>query len=244
MGSERENRGASRPHSRLLRLLSTDDFTALQANLEEIEGRSGQVLYHPGDHVENVYFPCGQALVSFAVAVEEDRDVQAIMVGNEGAMGGIVSRGFLPAYSRVTVRLGGPLVRLSVRKLAEAQHQSPSLRQLFARYADCFVAQIFQSTACNAAHSVEQRAAKWIISAVEHSGGSEVRVTHEQLADFLGIGRTYTSRIIQQFRTSGLIETGRGTLIVRQIAALHQRSCKCNFWVKKHFEEVFTATDE
>ena len=92
-------------------------------------------------------------------------------------------------------------MRLPISKLEAAKAKSPTLRNIFARYADCMLAQIFQSTACNAIHSIEQRTAKWIISAMERTDGDNtVPLTHEQLATLLGVGRSYTSRVIQAFQ--------------------------------------------
>ena len=116
---------------------------------------------------------------------------------------------------------------------------SKTLRNVFARYADCMLAQIFQSTACNAIHSIEQRTAKWIISAMERTDGDDiVPLTHEQLATLLGVGRSYTSRVIQTFKAEGMLETRRGSILVRDREALQARACLCNESVKDHFEEV------
>jgi CRP-like cAMP-binding protein len=101
------------------------------------------------------------------------------------------------------------------------------------------LAQIFQATACNAIHSIEQRTAKWIISAMERTNGDGiVPLTHEQFATLLGVGRSYTSRVIQTFRAEGILETRRGSILVRNADALRIRSCLCNEAVKNHFEEV------
>jgi CRP-like cAMP-binding protein len=101
------------------------------------------------------------------------------------------------------------------------------------------LAQIFQSTACNAIHSIEQRTAKWIISAMERTDGEEVvPLTHEQLATLLGVGRSYTSRVIQTFKAEGTLETRRGSILVRNPDALRSRSCRCNEAVRSHFDEV------
>src|SRR4030081_4103212 len=108
------------------------------------------------------------------VSNEDGREAETILGGREGAVGGIVSQGYLPAYTRIIVKFGGPFVRLSVGKLEAAKTNSPSLRNVFARYADCMLAQIFQATACNAIHSIEQRTAKWIISAMERTNGDNV----------------------------------------------------------------------
>jgi DNA-binding transcriptional regulator YhcF (GntR family) len=101
------------------------------------------------------------------------------------------------------------------------------------------MAQMFQSTACNAVHSIEQRTAKWIVSAMERTDGDGVvPLTHEQLATLLGVGRSYASRVIQTFKAENIIETRRGSIMVRNFDALKQRSCLCNEAVKTHFEEV------
>ena len=170
---------------------------------------------------------------------EDGRDVETILVGREGAVGGIVSQGFLPAYTRIMVKFGGPFVRLGIGKLDAAKTSSATLRNIFARYADCMLAQIFQSTACNAIHSIEQRTAKWIISAMERTDDDDaVPLTHEQLATLLGVGRSYASRVIQTFKAEGVLDTRRGAILVRNPDALRVRACLCNEAVKTHFEEV------
>ncbi len=228
-----------RPYNNLLRRLSAGDFALLEPHLAHEEAEAGNLLYNPGDNVVTVHFPCGPALASFMVPNEDGRDVETILVGREGAVGGIVSQGHLPAYTRIMVKFGGPFVRLQVRKLEAAKLKSATLRNVFARYADCLLAQIFQATACNAIHSIEQRTAKWIISAMERTNGEDVvPLTHEQLATLLGVGRSYTSRVIQAFKAEGVLETRRGSILVRNRDALRIRACLCNESVKNHFEEV------
>ena len=228
-----------RPFNNLLRRLSNADYALLAPNLSNAEAAANDLLYSPGDDVETVHFPCGPSLVSYMVANEDGRDVETILIGREGAVGGIVSQGYLPAYTRIMVKFGGPFVRLHVGKLDAAKTTSVTLRNVFARYADCMLAQMFQSTACNAIHSIEQRTAKWIISAMERTDGDNtVPLTHEQLSTLLGVGRSYTSRVIQTFKAEGVLETRRGAILVRNREALQKRACLCNESVKNHFEEV------
>src|SRR6202048_855474 len=163
--------GIDRPYNNLLRRLSAGDFALIAPHLLQEEAEASNLLYNPGDNVDTVHFPCGPSLATFVVPNEDGRDVETILVGREGAVGGIVSEGFLPAYTRICVKFGGPFARINVAKLEAAKLRSPSLRNVFARYADCMLAQIFQSTACNAVHSIEQRTAKWIISAMERTHG-------------------------------------------------------------------------
>jgi DNA-binding transcriptional regulator YhcF (GntR family) len=230
--------GAERPFNNLLRRLSDADYGLIAPHIARAEANANDLLYSPGDDVETVYFPCGPGLVSYLVTNEDGRDVETILVGREGAVGGIVSQGFLPAYTRIIVKFGGPFVRMPVGKLEAAKLKSASIRNIFARYADCMLAQVFQSTACNAIHSIEQRTAKWILSARERTGEDLVPLTHGQLSTMLGVGRSYTSRVIQTFKSEGILETRRGAILIRNETALAARSCLCNEAVKAHFEEV------
>jgi len=241
MISIRENSvsGGERPYNNLLRRLSTADYALIAAHLVQGEAAPNELLYNPGDDVEIVHFPCGPSLASYLVANEDGRDVETILVGREGAVGGIVSQGYLPAYTRIIVKFGGPFARLHVGRLHAAKAKSATLSNVFARYADCMLAQIFQSTACNAIHSIEQRTAKWIIAAMERTNGEDVvPLTHEQLATLLGVGRSYTSRVMQTFKAEGVLETRRGSILVRNREALRRRACLCHEAVKNHFEEV------
>jgi hypothetical protein len=228
-----------RPFNNLLRRLSAADYALIAPHFVPVDAEANDLLYNPGDDVQTVHFPCGPSLASYMVPNEDGRDVETILVGREGAVGGIVSQGFLPAYTRITVKFGGPFVRLPISKLDAAKIKSLSVRNIFARYADCMLAQIFQSTACNAIHSIEQRAAKWIISAMERTDGhGVVPLTHEQLSTLLGVGRSYTSRVIQGFKAEGVLDTRRGAIVVRNADGLRLRSCLCNDAVKDHFESV------
>ena len=44
--------------------------------------------------------------------------------------------------------------------------------------------------------------------------------------------------MIQTFKAEGILETRRGSILVRDCEALQARACLCNEAVKTHFEEV------
>jgi hypothetical protein len=229
----------TRPYNNLLRRLNDADYALIAPHVTVETAGANDLLYNPGDDVQVVHFPCGPALATFLVTNEDGRDVETILVGREGAVGGIVSEGFLPAYTRIIVKFGGPFARIHVGKLDAAKAKSKTLSNIFARYADCMLAQIFQSTACNAIHSIEQRTAKWILAAMERTDGKDsVPLTHEQLATLLGVGRSYASRVIQSFKAEGVLETRRGSILVRNRDGLRMRACLCTDAVKAHFEDV------
>jgi hypothetical protein len=222
----------------LLDHLHSSDFALLAPHLKAFSANANEILYEHGQDVSTVYFPLGPTLVSFVISLEDGGAVETTLIGREGAVGGIVSQGKLPSYSKIMVQFGGDFLTLSITLLDEAKADSRSLDNLFARYADCTMAQVFQSTACNAAHSIEQRTAKWIIAAVERTGDYEVPLTQERLAAMLGVGRSYISRVIGRFKAEKILNVKRGYLIIKDPRRLARKSCACNEAVKSHFETV------
>jgi CRP-like cAMP-binding protein len=164
-----------------------------------------------------------------------------MMVGREGAVGGIVSQGRLPSYSRIMVQYGGRFICMPNKILSDLKLRSPSINSLFARYADCVMAQVFQSTACNASHTIKQRAAKWILAAQDRTGTDVIVLTHERLAAMLGVGGSYIRRIIQQFKSEGVLAGVRGKLTIIDQSKLSKKSCNCNNYVRDHFEVVLSG---
>jgi CRP-like cAMP-binding protein len=225
----------------LLRALRAEDMALLEPHLQEWQGDSGTVLYEPGDDVRWVYFPSGPALISFLVVLDDGSAIETALVGREGAVGGVVSQGRLPAYSRAVVQFPGSFLKLESAALEDAKLRSRPLRNLFARYADCMMAQTFQSVACNAAHSIEQRTAKWLLAALARTGDHEIPLKQDQLASMLGVGRSYISRIIQSLKGRGLLETKRGRLCILDLDALAALGCSCNEVVREHFDEVLSG---
>jgi len=222
----------------LLRALRDHDAEVLAEIATPWWGNFGDVLVQPGDTVQYVYFPCGPSLISYLVVLEDGSMVETALIGREGAAGGIVSQGRLPAYARAEVQFPGPFMRIELVKLEEAKLGSLSLRHLFARYADCLMAQIFQAVACNAVHNIEQRTAKWLISAMDRTGAPVIPLTQEQLAAMLGVGRSYISRVLGTFKQRGLIETRRRGLVVGNVDELRALACGCNDSVRQHFDDV------
>ena len=147
----------------LLRALRPEDYALLEPHLELRSAGRGTVLHEPGDLAEFAHFPCGAALASCVVVLSSGASVETALIGREGAVGGIVSQGHLPAHSRAVVILGGDFLRVELAALEEAKRRSVTLRHLFARYADCLLAQIFQSVALQC--GAQDRAAGGEVSA-------------------------------------------------------------------------------
>lgn len=222
----------------LLRALKPEDFTLMHPYLEPWFAAPGDILFEPGDPVNYVYFPCDKAMVSYRVVTEDGGSLETALVGCEGAVGGIVSNGRLPAYTRMVIQFEGTFYRLKLGELDQLKSSSSAMRHLFSRYADCLLAQIFQSTACNALHTIEQRTAKWLMAARARTQSDAVPLTQEQLAGLLGVGRSYVARVLKKFREEKVVITRRGQLLIEKPRKLEAASCRCNELVRAHFDEV------
>lgn len=230
--------GAHEIGNNLLMALRPSDLALLSPKLEKVQLASRQILYEPGDNISYVYFPCGPTLLSFIVLLQSGQEVEVALIGREGAVGGIVSQGRLPAYARTIVQFDGSALRLECSELEKAKIQSIALRHFFARYADCLMAQIFQCVACNAVHTVEQRVAKWLLAAIDRTNDREFSLSQEQLAGMLGVGRSYISRVTQMLKACRLISVKHRRLAVLDELGLAKVSCDCNLFVRQHFDEI------
>lgn len=224
--------------SKLLAALSRDDFAQIQSHLQPLTLSAGEVLLEAGGQVEHTYFPRGPALVSFLVPMSKGHAVECAMIGREGAVGGIVSQGRIPAFARCSVLQGGEFFRISTDVLHQLKQDSPQMSHLLARYADCLIAQLFQTVACNASHSIEQRFAKWLAAALDRTGGEDIGLTQAQLGSLLGVGRSYVTRIVSRFKADSVIATRRGGIRVTDRERLKATSCVCNEQVARHFDTV------
>lgn len=222
----------------LLSVLRDEDRQRLQPHMLALDLPAHTVLIHAGQDVTDTWFPCGNALAAFCIAAPEGQGVDVAFVGREGAIGGIVSNGHVPSYSTAVVRLGGPFLRIKTSALEQAKLDSISLRHWFSRYADCLLAQVFQTSACNAMHTIRQRVAKMILAGLERNAEPEFRMTQDQLADMLGVGRTFVSRVLSSLRHEGIIETGRGVLVIKDLQRLRSLSCTCTMAIEDHFDKV------
>ena len=125
--------------------------------------------------------------------------------------------------------------------LQTAKAQSPTLRNLFSRYGDCLLSQVLQSVACNALHTIDQRCAKWLLSTRDRVGSDTLRLTHETLAEMLGVQRSYVSKVLGRFYRDKLVRIGRGRVEITDLAGSEQATCECYSRVTRHFERVLSG---
>lgn len=231
-------RAHSAIHNNLIATLAPRDRALLADALQPVEFTSGQSLFQPGQDVRFVYFPGPGTIASLVLDAMEGATTEAALIGLEGAVGGVVSEGFKPAFAHGVIQIGGPGYRLPIGVLSRAKKESPALRDHFARYADCLVAQILQSVACNTLHEFDARLARWLLAVQDRTGDDTLHVTQEFIANMLGVQRTYTTRVINRLVAGGMVKKGRGLVCITNRSRLEKQSCECYAYLQRHFERV------
>lgn len=223
--------------NRLLSTLSDEDRALLEPFGEIVELGAGDIALTRGDMVTSSLFPIGPTLISLEIEVSGGRTAEAAMIGLRGAVGGIVSCGQAPAFTRAVVLVGGSAYRVPMKALEDAKQRSPFIANLFCRFSDYLLAQAMQSVACNAYHSIPERAARWLLHAQDRTG-DRIALTQQALADLLGVQRTTVNAVLQSFEQENLISTGRGVVRVTDRDGLKRRSCECYERLEQHFEDI------
>lgn len=230
--------------NRLLAALADRDLAVLRPHLQPVALARGQVLFEPGDDVVTTYFPCHRTMASLLVVTRDGREVEAATIGREGAVGGIVSEGHKPAFGRAVVQIPGAAYAISTSHLEAAKIGSPRFGDLFSRYADALLAQMMQSVACNALHRVEERCARWLLATHDRAGDKIIHLTHESLAEMLGVQRSTVTGVTGDLQARGLIRTHRGGVEVIDRKGLERAACECYRAVEDHFRELLPEVAE
>lgn len=226
------------------RLLATFDATArawLKPYATAVELASGQQVLRRGANVESTLFPFGPTMVSMVVELSGARSIQVASIGREGAVGGIVSCGHAPAFAETTVLVPGPALRVPMKALEAAKRGSPFIGNLFCRYSDYLLSQVMQSVACNAFHSIADRAAQWLLVAQDRAG-DRIELTQDALAGLLGVQRTTVNSVIRTLQDEGLIEARRGVVRILDRAGLKVRACDCYGVLESYYSDVIGAS--
>ena len=220
--------------NRLLATFPAEARALLEPFSSVVDLDLGAVVQECGQDVVTSYFPFGTTMVSLRRDLSDGRSVEVASIGQEGAVGGIVSCGHAPAFARAEVMVAGPALRIPMDLLEDAKMRSGHIRNLFCRFSDYLLSQVMQSVACNAFHSIEARAARWLLTAQDRAG-SRIELTQEALAGLLGAQRTTVNAVARILQDEGLIGSRRGAIQVLDRVGLKRRSCECYAAIESHF---------
>jgi CRP-like cAMP-binding protein len=227
------------PHSKnqLLSRMSRVDLEDLGRNLRVVDLKHGQVLADTRQRVSHVYFPHA-GILSAVVELEDGWAIETGMVGKDGVFGAAQALDDKLSLNKVMVQVPGQASVVDAEHLRAVAHSSPDLLALLVKYDTFFLAQVQQTTACNALHTVEQRMCKWLVR-MHDLTGDELPLTQEFMAQMMGVRRTSVTGVAIQLQKEGMISYRRGHVRILNIDLVEKRSCECHNTVRELYFEEF-----
>ena len=214
------------PPNRLLAAWPATQWERLTADLEPVELARNQLLYETGSPVHHVYFPAS-AVVSLVSLLTDGTAPEVAVVGNEGVVGVCAFMGGGLALSSAVVETGGMAWRMSAAAISHHAQRETEIMQPLLRYAQTLFAQLVQTSCCNRHHTLEQQVCRWLLLHVDRQAGNELIVTHQRIADMLGVRREGVTGATLQLQKDGLIHYGRGHIAITDHGGLEERCCEC-----------------
>lgn len=227
--------------NRILGALEPEDYEVLAPHLESVTLLRGQVLYEPGDTILHAYFP-QDAVVSLVNVMEDGSSVEVGVFGREGVLGLLSALVTREAFGRYIVQISGTASRIPFERLNQLRNARPKLRQLIMNYGEVLLAQTFQTVSCNAVHGVEARCCRWILSMRDRADQNTLPLTHEFLAEMLGVQRSTVSVVTRTLQTAGLIQQSRGVITVTNRAGLEGAACECYRKIRRIYQRLLPGT--
>lgn len=223
--------------NRVLASLPRRESRRLQANLEPVTLKFGQVLYEPGKPIRYVYFPI-DCLISLLTAVDKRRTLEVGMVGKEGMAGMPFILGIGVSGVRAIVQGGGNALRMASTPFRIEFKRNLPLQEALYRYTYALMAQISQTAACNRFHDAGPRLSRWLLMTRDRVGSDEFLLTHEFLAHMLGLRREGVSEAANSLKRRRLISYARGKIQILDLKGLKASTCSCYRMVNEVFERA------
>jgi CRP-like cAMP-binding protein len=197
----------------------------------------GHPLHEPGTRIAHVYFP-RTGVASIVARFADGGAVEVATIGNEGLVG-------LSAYLAdgrnpfdVFVQVPGQMARMDAGAFLLEVRGCAALRDLVRRYAYALLFQVGQSAACNRAHPLEQRCARWLLMTHDRVVGDQIELTQEFLAEMLGVRRAGVTHAANALKRKGWIDYRRGTIHVLDRKGLERAACECYALIRSEHEAL------
>jgi CRP-like cAMP-binding protein len=212
------------PHLELVRLEHQDNF-----------------FTPPGRTINSVFFP-ETAVISFVSMFDDGGTVEVGTAGCEGMVGLGVFLGEPTSMVRWFTQIPGTASRMDAATFARLAAAPGTLHRLMLRYTQAFLMQVSQTAACNAAHLVEQRCARWLLMTHDRVEGDDFPLTHEFLAFMLSVRRAGVTLAMRALQDAGVVRCTRGHVHVVDRAGLERASCECYRVVSSYFTRLLEQT--
>ena len=194
--------------------------------LEQVGCQRAQILMDADSALDHVFFP-DSGVVSVVAVYADGSIIEMATVGREGFTDVQAVFGAKRSSVQHLVQIPGSAARMSRAAFTRAMQSMPSFRVLMDAYVQAFLEQVMVSVACNGAHSLKQRLARWLLMMRDRSDGDTLPITQDLLAEMLGVQRPSIGNAAQELEHAGLIERGRRQVTILNRQDLTEASCEC-----------------
>ncbi len=217
---------SSWPRNRLLLALPSSNLKRLMPELEQIRCQRSQILMDADSSFDHVYFP-DSGVVSVVAVYANGSIIEMATIGREGCTAVQAIFGAKRSSSRLLVQLPGSAAKMSRVAFTRAMGSMPAFRTLMYAYVNAFLEQVMVSVACNGAHSLKERLARWLLMMRDRGDDDALQITQDLLADMLGVQRPTVTNAAKELERAGLIARGRRQVTIRDRQGLVKASCEC-----------------
>jgi CRP-like cAMP-binding protein len=227
--------------NRLLGGLSEDDYDQIARRLERVYLDVKAPMVHADEPIEIVDFPL-YGVASQLATMSDGTTVEVGPIGREGTTGLPLFLGATETPIDTLMQIPGESMRMTARAFREAVDRLPSLRRMLQLYAESTVTSMAWWVACNRAHVIEQRMARWLLMSHDRVLADEFDLTQEFLAQMMGVRRPGVSETASRLQAEGLIRYARGVIRIVDRPGLEARTCEC-YWVVTREWDRLLGTD-
>jgi len=220
------NASSNWPRNRLLLALPSRSLRRLMPELEQIGCQRAQVLMDADSALDHVFFP-DSGVISVVAVYANGSIIEMATVGREGFTDVQAVFGAKRSSVQLLVQIPGSAAKMSRAAFTRAMQAMPSFRGVMDAYVQAFLEQVMASVACNGAHSLKRRLARWLLMMRDRSDGNTLPITQSLLAEMLGVQRPTITNAVRDFERAGLIEYGRRQVTILNRRALTGASCEC-----------------
>lgn len=232
---------AQRPKNALLASIPDSEWIEIQRVCEPVKLSLGRVLYEPRGAFDYVYFP-ETAIISNIAPLKTDRTAETSTTGREGVINVGAIMGDDQSMHRAVVQVSGDVIRISFRDFQDMQSRLPVFRRKLNAYSRAFLAQVMQSVACNASHTLLQRCARWLLKSHDRVDGDELRLTQQFLAEMLVVSRVAVNAELKQFQKQKVLTYSRGIITILDRTLLERTTCECYRAVRREYDRLLPGS--
>jgi CRP-like cAMP-binding protein len=202
------------------------------SDIDQVPCKRGDILVDADSTLDYVFFPNSGVISVVAIYANGDI-IEMATIGREGCSGIQAFFGAKHSSVRLLAKIPGHAARLSRIGFTRAMDSMPAFRKLMFAYIQAFFEQVMVSVACNGAHSLKERLARWLLMMCDRSDGDTLLITQDLLAEMLGARRPSITHIARELELAGLIERGRRQVTILDRDGLKKASCGCYQLVRK-----------